>query len=328
MKATEYALKQIGQSDGDRQLFEYSFHAGAPLALLTNGVVWRFYSTQSAGTYAERLVCTLDLGTDSLDDVAAGLERYLSYANAKSGKAADFAREDLNARLDQHNAREALPRAWAQLVEDEVDDRLASLLTAAASSLTEASPVRRDVAEFLRNLKPDSGRRPPSRTASRRKRTADTKAVQGPSAVADADTEGVGATVPRRAVGATPRRSVPSEARDAAVRYWLLGEERFARNAKEAYVAIFAALAERDPGFLTRVDPKLRGHKNRGVARARQELSSNESMVGSGVLIAGDWWVLTKMSNDGKTRSLRIACNVAGIPFGDAAGLKISLPNA
>ena len=165
------------------------------------------------------------------------------------GRAADFAREDLNARLDQHNAREALPRAWAQLVEDEVDDRLASLLTAAASSLTEASPVRRDVAEFLRNLKPDSGRRPPSRTASRRKRTADTKAVQGPSAVADADTEGVGATVPRRAVGATPRRSVPSEARDAAVRYWLLGEERFARNAKEAYVAIFAALARTRSGF-------------------------------------------------------------------------------
>ena len=328
LKSTEYVLKQIGRSDGDRQLFEYSFHAGAPLALLTNGVVWRFYSTQSAGTYAERLVCTLDIGTDSLDDVAAGLERYLSYTNTKSGRAADFAREDLNARLDQHKAREALPRAWAQLVEGEVDDRLASLLTEAASSLTEASPAKRDVVEFLRHLKPDSGRRPPSRTASRRKRTADTKVVQAPSAVAAANTEPAGTTVPRRAVGATTRNSAPPEAHDAAVRYWLHGEERFARNAKEAYVAVFAALAERDPGFLTRVDPKLRGRKNRGVARARQELSSNESMVNSGVRIAGNWWLLTKLSNFEKTRSLRTACTVAEIPFGDPAGLEISLPNA
>lgn len=114
LKSTEYALKRIGRSDGDRQLFEYSFHAGAPLALLTNGVNWRFYSTQSAGTYEERLVSTLDIETDTLDEIAVGLKRYLSYANTELGKAADHAREGLNARIDQHKAREALPRASGQ----------------------------------------------------------------------------------------------------------------------------------------------------------------------------------------------------------------------
>ena len=114
LKSTEYALKRIGRSDGDRQLFEYSFHAGAPLALLTNGVNWCFYSTQSAGTYEERLVSTLDIETDTLDEIAVGLKRYLSYANTESGKAADHAREDLNARMDQHKAREAIPRAFGQ----------------------------------------------------------------------------------------------------------------------------------------------------------------------------------------------------------------------
>ena len=66
---------QGGRSDGDRQLFEYAFHAGAPLALLTNGVIWRFYSTFSAGTYAERLVRNLDIETEPPDEVAAALDR-------------------------------------------------------------------------------------------------------------------------------------------------------------------------------------------------------------------------------------------------------------
>ncbi len=347
LKSTEHALKTIGRSDGDRQLFEYSFHAGAPLALLTNGVNWRFYSTQSAGTYAERLVSTFDIETDSLDEVAVRLERYLSYANTRSGRAADFAREDLNARLDQHKAREAIPRAWAQLVEGDLDERLATLLTEATSSLTEGSPARRDVADFLRRLRPDAGRGPrkPGRavaTVSTKPspglKAAHTKAVRSyedavrgraPSAVVDAAKAKMQASA-ARLEGAVPAPSTrPRPDRDrTTVRYWLLGEERFARNAREAYVAVFAALAERDPDFLERVAPKLRGRRNRGVARTKQELSSNESMVNSGVPLPGNWWLLTKMRNDGKIRSLRIACDAAEIRFGDRAGLDISLPNA
>ena len=78
LKSTDYDLKEIGRSDGDRQLFEYAFHAGAPLALLTNGVNWRLYSTHSAGTYAERLVRTLDIEAEPLDEVAAALDRSIS----------------------------------------------------------------------------------------------------------------------------------------------------------------------------------------------------------------------------------------------------------
>lgn len=345
LKSTEYALKQIGRSDGDRQLFEYSFHAGAPLALLTNGVNWRFYSTQSAGTYAERLVSTFDFETDSLDDIAARLERYLSYANTKSGKAADFAREDLNARLDQHKAQEAIPRAWALLVEGDLDERLATLLAEATSSLTDGKPTRRAIADFLRRLKPDGGRRQrkshedpataTTKTLAGRK-AAHTKAVRAyesavkrraPRAVVDAAKARVQASASRLGT-AVPIGSQPAPTPDTpAVRYWLLGEECLAKNAKEAYVAVFTAFAERDPDFLTRVGPKLRGHKNRGVARTKQELSSNESMANSGAMLPGNWWLLTKLGNRAKIQSLRTACDAAGIRFGDPAGLDISLPN-
>lgn len=305
LKPTEYALREIGRSDGDRQLFEYSFHAGAPLALLTNGVHWRFYSTQSAGTYAERLVRALDIETDSLDEVASRLERYLSYANTELGKAADFAREDLKARLDQRKAREAIPRAWAQLVEGNLDERLAALLIEATSSLTGGSPTRQDVTDFLRRLRPEGDPR-------QQRSNEDSEAVATKS------------SAELKPAHTTEQLPTPS----GGLRYWLLGEERPAKNAKEAYVKIFVALAERDPGFLTRVAPKLRGRKNHGLAKAKQELSANESMASSAAQLPGNWWLLTKQSNRQKIQSLKIACEVAGIRFGDQTGLDISLPNA
>ncbi|MCZ7600864.1 MAG: type I restriction endonuclease [Gammaproteobacteria bacterium] len=37
-------VKQIGQSEGaERQLFEYAFHVGVPLAILTDGQEWNFF---------------------------------------------------------------------------------------------------------------------------------------------------------------------------------------------------------------------------------------------------------------------------------------------
>lgn len=93
-------------------------------------------------------------------------------------------------------------------------------------------------------------------------------------------------------------------------------------------MAIFSALAERDRQFLARVAPKLQGRKNRGVAQARRELSSHESAVDTAVSLPGGWWLLTHMGNAQKIRSLKIACEAAGIAFGRRSGLDISLPNA
>ncbi len=305
LQSPAYALKDIGRSDGDRQLFEYSFHAGAPLALLTNGVNWRFYSTQSAGTYAERLVSTLDIETDPLAEVASRLERYLSYENTKLGKAADFAREDLNARLNQSKARQAIPHAWAQLVEGHFDERLAALLIEATSSLTEGSPTKQDVTDFLRSLRPEGD--PRQRRSNENLKPVSTQTLAG-----------------RKAAHTTEQKPTLS----GDLRYWLLGEERSAKTAIEAYVTIFVALAERDQGFPARVAPHLQGHKNRGLARTKQELSANERTTYRAAQLPGNWWLLTYMSNSQKIKSLKIACGVAGIRFGDRTGLDISLPNA
>ena len=313
LKSTDYDLKEIGRSAGDSQLFEYAYHAGAPLALLTNGVNWRFYSTVSAGTYAERLVRTLDIATEPPEEVSEALDRYLSYANTESGKAADYARVDLDARIDQRKAMEAIPHAWTHLVEADPDGRLAALLGDATSSLAGSAPAKQDIADFLRCLKPED------RTLPRVPKRTRTPTPKTPPAAVQNDYR----SLPE--YPAPPNVGPPDT---PGVRFYLLGELRVAKNAKAAYVAVFRALAERDGDFLSKVDPKLRGRKNRGVARTQQDLSDRDSMVKDAVPLPGDWWLLTHMSNQNKIHSLRIACEVAGIPFGDRAGVDIHLPNA
>lgn len=55
-------VKQPGQTDAaDKQLFEYAFHEGVPLAVLTDGQTWSFYLPSGQGSYDDRRVYRLDL---------------------------------------------------------------------------------------------------------------------------------------------------------------------------------------------------------------------------------------------------------------------------
>ena len=60
-------VKQIGQSKGaDHQLFEYAFHKGVPMAVLTDGQEWHFFLPTEQGDYGERRVYKLDLSSATL----------------------------------------------------------------------------------------------------------------------------------------------------------------------------------------------------------------------------------------------------------------------
>ena len=73
-------VKAIGKADGaDRQLFEYAFHKGVPLAILTDGKEWHFYLPAEEGEYQERRVYKLDIIEREPADIAKYFERYLKY---------------------------------------------------------------------------------------------------------------------------------------------------------------------------------------------------------------------------------------------------------
>ena len=92
-------VKAEGNLDADHQLFQYAFLAGAPLAVLTDGKHWRFYLPMVPGKFEERLVRTLDFEKHPHEEIAAGLVRYLSFENTRSGKARENAERDHNQRI-------------------------------------------------------------------------------------------------------------------------------------------------------------------------------------------------------------------------------------
>src|SRR5271169_5206529 len=73
-------VKKTGFSEGaDRQLFEYAFHIGVPMAILTDGQEWNFFLPGEQGDYGERRVYKLDIVERDVGECAVRLSRYLKY---------------------------------------------------------------------------------------------------------------------------------------------------------------------------------------------------------------------------------------------------------
>jgi predicted type IV restriction endonuclease len=88
-------VKQVGQSKGaDRQLFEYAFHRGVPMAILTDGQEWNFFLPTEQGDYSERQLYKLDILEREPQEAESSLKRYLEYEAVRSGQAIEAARRD------------------------------------------------------------------------------------------------------------------------------------------------------------------------------------------------------------------------------------------
>ncbi|MBZ0168104.1 hypothetical protein MELA_02345 [Candidatus Methylomirabilis lanthanidiphila] len=133
-------VKQIGQSDGaERQLFEYAFHKGVPLAILTDGREWNFFLPAEAGDYGERRVYKLDLVERDIEESVRRFTRYLRYEDVCSGTALAATRADYQDVARSRQIRDALPQAWLKLVEEE-DEILLELLADRVESLCGYKP--------------------------------------------------------------------------------------------------------------------------------------------------------------------------------------------
>ena len=106
-------VKQHGKIDGaERQLFEYAFHEGVPIAVLTDGQEWRFFLPSGRGDYRERRVYKLDLLNNNPENSAGRLNRYLNYRAVQSGEAEQALTEDYRNVLRQRKIDSHLPQAW------------------------------------------------------------------------------------------------------------------------------------------------------------------------------------------------------------------------
>ena len=278
-------VKQVGQSKGaDRQLFEYAFHKGVPMAVLTDGQEWHFFLPTEQGDYGERRVYKLDLLERDPQEAETSLKRYLGYEEVRSGRAIEAARRDYRNAARKRTAQRTLPDAWLKLVESE-DDILVELLSEKVEDLCEVKPDPDVVAAFLRERASPERARPPVIAQKRTKQT-----------------------VPPANGGV-----------QGSVGYTLDGRWHAARSAREVMVKVFDELAKRDPTFLERFAalPK-HGRKRRYLARTKEELyPDSPHLVVNAYQLRPGWWCDPHASRAGIARRIRMACEVAEMRYGE-----------
>ena len=145
-------VKQVGNIDGaERQLFEYAFHEGVPIAILTDGREWQFFHPTAQGDYRERKVCELNLSEGNSEENAKLLNRYLNYKAICSGEAAKAIEEDYRNVSRQRQVATRLPEAWSKLVE-EADEFLVHTVAEKTENLCGYRPTDEQVLSFLKKL--------------------------------------------------------------------------------------------------------------------------------------------------------------------------------
>lgn len=146
-------VKRVGNIEGaERQLFEYAFHEGIPIAVLTDGREWQFFHPTAQGDYRERKVYELNLGEGNSEEIAKCLGRYLNYASIGTGEAVENIKQDYEKVIQQRQVATHLPEAWGKLLE-EADEFLVHAVAEKTESLCGHKPTDEQVLDFLKGLK-------------------------------------------------------------------------------------------------------------------------------------------------------------------------------
>jgi len=119
---------------GDKQLFEYAFHDGVPMVLLTDGREWSFYLPAGQGSYDNRRVYKLDILERDPAECCRALARYLAFERVRQKEAIADARSDYETAARGRTAADTLQTAWRKLVV-EPDGLLIDLLVEKTQAL-------------------------------------------------------------------------------------------------------------------------------------------------------------------------------------------------
>lgn len=298
-------VKGVGRSDeGDKQLFEYAFHEGIPLCLLTDGNGWSFYLPGGQGSYDERRVYRLQLNERPAAECVRILHRYLAHARVRSGEAFEDALRDYRDNSARREATRSIPEAWRQLVA-EPEDLLVDLLSEQTETVSGYRPTSAKVTKFLRSLTIASGGRG---EVTPRRGTQSEKTAE-------------------RIGGESAGRGRSTNVRSSrAVEYELFGMKQTARDASTALVEILTAIAADHPEKMEAVAEAVRGRSRNHIARTVAEIYPARPDLARAAEFAPGWLVGLNIANREKMRIIRATCEVTGLKFG--RDVIIDLPNA
>lgn len=143
-------VKRVGE-DLERhqeQLLNYSFKEGVSLAILTNGISWRFYLPLHEGSWEQRKFYTVEIYDQKSEDIVGRFLDYLAKENVYSGKYIQNAEAVYKSRQREYLVRDTLPKAWNKLI-SEPDDLLIELIADATEKLCGYKPDNSVVEHFI-----------------------------------------------------------------------------------------------------------------------------------------------------------------------------------
>lgn len=289
-------VKKVGLSESaDRQLFEYAFHVGVPMAILTDGQEWSFYLPGEQGRYDERRVYKIDLLARGTDEASERLTRYLSYERTCSGEALRAARSDYQNVARDREINTTLPKAWSTLLEEQ-DSLLLELLAEKVEDICGYKPDLDTCGQFLENIV-----------------KAGETFVSYPPAAKQA------------AVSIEPATGKSRTRKVEHFTFKFKGIRYDAGSAKEVLVKVFRLLAQEDSGFLERFTARKHGRKRRYLAKERQELYPGRPDLAEeqSVEIVPGWWMGTNYSRKNIQEIINLACEVASPRLGSAVQVKV-----
>lgn len=290
-------VKRVGVAEsGERQLFEYAFHRGVPLAVLTDGQEWNFYLPAGEGDYQDRRVYKLDLLERDLSECSYRLNRYLSYADVSSGVAFENAQSDYRDVNREREIDRILPQAWDALL-SEADDLLVEILADKVADLCGFKPDLETCAEFLSSIV--SGGRPAF---------SDIQITQTRHLTSQANVS---------SVKSPPTRQTRTRGSGQAG-YSLYGRNHPCRNATSVMISVFEMLTDDDSTFPERFASRRHGSKRRYIAMDKYELYPDKPQLceqESRQLTSG-WFIGTNYNKGSIEKIIRLACEVAGLEFG------------
>jgi predicted type IV restriction endonuclease len=285
-------IKAPGKADGeaDRQLFEYAFHQGVPIAVLTDGRTWSFYLPAGQGSYEERRFLKLDLLEHPIHDTCLSLERYLRCDRIKSGEAQSVALADYNDKFRRARVRDLIPSAWNRLLRDS-DPALVELLSDEVEEALGQRPAVSDVADFLKNL-----------------------------TLAKAEITPVVKALPLKTPLSPPPLSEELDQPKAGLGYSIKnGAWRECRSGRQTYVELIKEFARLDPTFLEKFAVAGKGKKRRWLSRDPELLFPGRAdLQHKSIEVLNDGWLLgLNISAEIEIpRRIEVACAVVGLVFG------------
>ena len=274
-------VKDLGKADdkGEKQLFEYCFHQGVPIAVLTDGRGWSFFFPAGQGSYQERRFARIDLVGDDPTDSAKTLTDYLQAEDVRSGAARNRAQRDYEAARQEKEAASQYVSVWRKLL-TEPESLLLDLFCEEVEQATGVRPDRAGAAGFVRAQAPKAAR-PPNQARTR----------------------------PQKRKRESLDRMEPS--------LTFRGQTETFKSGVEVMGAVFEKLASMDPGFCARFSEQYRGRVRRYVAKTKALLYPGDpKRENYSYLLPDGWWLATHCSTEDKIRRIRNACEVAGVEFG------------